>query len=99
VFTLAPMHTSCQFQFRQQLNTFSARVARMREIAKAISRRLIARGAPMWFDPPVPQSSLIHLYLPGSRQVLEGVSKVLRDKLGIILWSKLRVVPLYKVME
>lgn len=97
LYTVAPLEVSCKFQFRSLLPTFPSRVARMRQVVTAVSQRLAARGAHMWFDPPVPQSSMVHVYLPGPRSVLERVFAELELQMGIVLCRRLRDVPQYKL--
>tara|TARA_Y100000780_G_scaffold223992_1_gene234924 strand:- start:8471 stop:10024 length:1554 start_codon:yes stop_codon:yes gene_type:complete len=56
--------------------SFHNRASRLRDACALITSQLIMRGAPIRLDPPVPQTTVVHVYLRGyTEEVKDAISR------------------------
>ncbi|KAA0176310.1 hypothetical protein FNF27_02366 [Cafeteria roenbergensis] len=77
--------------------SFHNRASRLRDACALITSQLIMRGAPIRLDPPVPQTTVVHVYLRGyTEEVKDAISRA-EAASGVRLSGAIRSVPHYKL--
>lgn len=93
LFTFGPLALSAELNLDETLPRFEARYRRLCEMVQVVKSVVAALGpeAPVpVFDPPEPQSAMIHVYLPGDRARLERIHDKAAQATGVTLWNKFR---------
>eukprot|EP00928_Gymnodinium_smaydae_P026160 TRINITY_DN20620_c1_g2_i1.p1 TRINITY_DN20620_c1_g2~~TRINITY_DN20620_c1_g2_i1.p1 ORF type:complete len:423 (-),score=96.99 TRINITY_DN20620_c1_g2_i1:103-1293(-) len=89
MFTLTPQWLDAKLQVREHHAGFGARFARLREIVAALSAEPLLSDF-LRFEPPVPESCLVHAYVRGSPERLEAAHARATRLTGFRLWNRLR---------
>jgi len=87
-FSCAPVALSCRECFRKGSSEFPDRLIRLREFVEALSTDPFINKV-VRFDPPVPQSCLVHCYVHGEPDALE-VAHARVQHMHTKLWGRLR---------
>lgn len=72
------------------LAAFTARYLHLHNTVDALTALAVQRGWGMRFDPPQPQSAMIHVYLKGQERDLVAAHDQVAQSTGRRLWNRLR---------
>ena len=98
-FTFGPAALSCECHLERALDGtvlgFDERLDWLRRMAATVTSVAAEAGnsaaAPFFFfDPPTPQSAMVHGYLKGDAPLLEAAHERARERTGVRLWNALR---------
>ncbi|CAE7201211.1 ltaA, partial [Symbiodinium necroappetens] len=89
LFTFTPQWLDAREQLRCHLGSFTQRFLRLQELVEAMTAEP-ALSLFLRFEPPAPESCLIHVYLKGSEDMLQAAHDGVLNALGLKLWNRLR---------
>ncbi|CAE7557211.1 ltaA, partial [Symbiodinium natans] len=89
LFTLTPQWLDAREQFRTYAGSFNQRFAQLQELVEAMSADPTLSSL-LRFEPPKPESCMIHVYLRGDEGALQAAHDGVLAALGLKLWSRLR---------
>ena len=102
LYTLLPYAVSAWAGFRENKDAFAARRQRMQQVAKLLTAAFCDPASPtaalhpasslplLRFDPPVPQVSLVHVYLRCSPQQATAACDAAEAESGVRVFSRIR---------
>lgn len=94
LFSLLPYYASSWAGFRAHKDAFVARHDRLQEVIKevnlALKQEQMEDEALIWFDPPVPQVSLIHVYLRADLSVVNKALENVANQWGVRVIARVR---------
>ena len=93
-FTFGPAALSCRRSLRRALDGtdlgFADRFQWLQRAVKTVQRLAASSDAALFFDPPIPQSAMVHCYLHGEPELLEACHTRVREVTGVRLWNQIR---------
>lgn len=89
LFTLAPHWLDAREQLQSGEGSFAERFRKLREVVSALSADATV-GSAVRFEPPLPESCMVHGYLKGTEQDMEEAHAKALKASGIRLWNRLR---------
>jgi threonine aldolase len=88
-FTYSPYVLSAKRAFREHQSKFPERLANLIRYVEALSAEPLLRNI-VRFDPPRPQSSLLHIYVKGDAAALDAAHAKVMEGTSVKLWNRLR---------
>eukprot|EP00434_Breviolum_minutum_P001392 symbB.v1.2.001223.t2/scaffold66.1/size357995/26 len=89
VFTQAPHWIDARRQFETLAGSFQRRYSKLCELVQAMSTEPIIKQI-LRFEPPIPQSCMVHIYLKGAEHEVVAAHEELMTSRGLKLWNRLR---------
>jgi len=88
--TAGPLALSAELALAKSAGAFAPRFERLRAMVAVVGAAAADAGVAVEFDPPVPESAMVHCYLPGCAEDLERLHAAAAAATGVTLWNKLR---------
>ena len=88
--TAGPLALSAELALARSAGDFAPRFERLRAMVAVVGAAAADAGVAVEFDPPVPESAMVHCYLPGRAEDLERLHAAAAAATGVTLWNKLR---------
>jgi len=91
LYTHAPAAISAWAGFRESKDAFRARRDRLRDLVAILTAELCGGEAPLLrFDPPVPETSLVHVYLSSDARTAVAAAAAAEAATGVRVLSRAR---------
>lgn len=101
LYSLLPYGVSCLSSYENNKNDFLARKARLVEVIAALTDKFISnKSNPLIrFDPPIPQVSMIHVYLNVNTEICIKARDATIQEVGISCFARIREATIGKTKD